>query len=146
MSSKYTYGCCPSRWNSIEGLHSAIPESMRISAGACNPSSFQYSTFVTVPSGDMNSLLTSVPIVAGGPIPYVDVGTTSASATTNQRGLNVVNAATNPYDPATRFSQYVPALPRPYISSICPVRTPSNEPLPSSKPCIPITHFPNSTE
>jgi hypothetical protein len=46
--------------------------------------------------------------------------------------------ANNPYDPATRFSQYFPPAPLPYV---CPERIPNNDPKPSTRECIPITRF-----
>ena len=150
MSTKYNYCCQNKQFNSIEGMNSAIPESMRIlSDSFCNPSSLQYSTFLTVQSGIANET-TTVPVVVGGVIPYVDVGTTPASLTTNQRGINTINIDTNPalpYNAASRFFKYfTPPIPRFPLTPtfICPTRPPSNDPKPSSIPCIPISRFPNS--
>jgi len=127
--------CCENRvLNSIEGLNSAIPESARLVAERCS------TIIVSVQSGG-STQQTNVQLTPGAPIPYVDVGTKPASATTYQRGNNVLNIAIDPYNPATRFSQYFPPPPLPYV---CPVRMPSNDPKPSVRPCNPISRFPNS--
>ena len=135
MSTKYKYcnqprtaitvNCCPPQ-PTISDQYSAVPESVRMQSDTCNKA--QYSTFVTVQSG------ISVPIIAGAPVPYVDVVATPASSTTSLQRLNVVTAT-------TRFEQYFPPAPLPYV---CPIRIPSNEPKASQVPCNPISHFPNS--
>lgn len=81
---------------------------------------------------------TTVPVIPGGEIPYVEVGTIPASLTIRQTATNVVALANDPYNPATRFSQYFPPAPIPYI---CPERIPNNDPKPSTRDCIPITRF-----
>jgi hypothetical protein len=120
-----TVNCCPPQ-PTISDQYSAVPESIRIQSDTCNNA--QYSTFVTVQSG------ISIPIIAGAAIPYVDVGATPASSTTSLQRLNVLTAT-------TRFEQYFPPAPLPYV---CPIRIPSNEPKASQIPCNPISHFPNS--
>jgi hypothetical protein len=106
------------------------PESMRMIKEQCP------TAVVATQNGPVR-----VPVPVGSPLPFVDVGTTSASTTTIQRQTIVANAGYNPYDPILRFSQYFPTPPLPYI---CPVRIPSNEPKPTSV-CLPISHFPGST-
>jgi hypothetical protein len=81
---------------------------------------------------------TIVPVVPGTPTPSVAVGTTPASVTMSIRAQQVQQASTNPYNPATRFSQYFPPAPIPYCR---PMRYPSKDPLPSVNVCQPIRRF-----
>jgi hypothetical protein len=71
-------------------------------------------------------------------IPYIPTTTTPASVTTSQLRANIQLSESNPYDPATRFRQYFPPAPLPYI---CPERIPNNEPKASTRPCLPIQRF-----
>ena len=73
-------------------------------------------------------------------MPYVEVGTTPAHLTTQQYATAAVANNFDPYNPATRFSQYFPPTPRPYI---CPERIPNNLPIPRSV-CVPVTRYEGS--
>ena len=85
--------------------------------------------------GPVQSVTTLTP---GSPIPYTSVGTVAASLTVRQRAAQVVSASTNPYNPATRFSQYFPPAPIPYCP---PVRYVRADTLPSVNVCQPIRRF-----
>lgn len=84
-----------------------------------------------------------VPVYPGNTPPVVPVQTMPASITTQQRALSVTAVESDPYNPATRFAQYFPAPPIPYI---CPERIPNNYPLPSTRPCVGFTRFASSAE
>lgn len=74
---------------------------------------------------------------------FTPVQTHSATELAQRAATAVVDAATDPYNPATRFAQYFPPAPLPYV---CPERLPSKEPAPSSVPCAPVTrHVGSST-
>jgi hypothetical protein len=98
----------------------------------------QTSTVCSVGSGVTTTRRVLVPVAPAAPMPYVPVGTTPASLTTQQRVVDTNSQAYNPYNPSTRFSQYFPPAPIPYI---CPMRIPNNDPKPSTRDCIPITRF-----
>lgn len=117
--------CCPSN----PGSGHSIPESVRIQSLSCE-----------VRANTSESANTNIPLVVVNNTP-VDVGTTRASFTSQQRVTTVLNGALNPYDPNTRFNQYFPAPPIPLA---CPVRIPSNEPLPSIRPCVGVALFKGS--
>ena len=76
-------------------------------------------------------------------VPYVDLTPTPASATTASIRNAVLFAGNNPYNPATRFSQYrfsntvIPPPPP------CPVAVPNPGYI---KPCIPPSMFRGSVE
>jgi hypothetical protein len=73
-------------------------------------------------------------------MPYVTVGTIPARITTQQAATAAIASANDPYNPATRFTQYFPPAPLPYI---CPERIPNNLPIPTSV-CIPVTRYEGS--
>jgi hypothetical protein len=98
----------------------------------------QQSTIGSAGSGTVTTRRVLVPVAPAAPMPYVQVGTTPASLTTQQRVSDVNTQAYNPYDPASRFTQYFPPAPIPYI---CPMRMPNNDPKPSTRVCVPITRF-----
>ena len=86
-----------------------------------------------------------VPVQRGGSnnIPYVDVIAASASGTTQSIQNAVLFAGNNPYNPATRFSQYrfaTTVIPPP---PPCPVAVPNPGYVP---PCVPPTMFRGSVE
>jgi hypothetical protein len=127
----------------------AIPESTRMIRDQC-PSAW-VTTYQGPAAGETcgapESLTTrtvrvQIPVALSAPMPYVEVGTTPASVTLQQTQTNTIAAASNPYDPATRFAQYFPPAPIPYI---CPERIPNNLPLPPDV-CVPITRFKGSTQ
>ena len=116
---------CPC--NPTQPISGAIPESLRIKENVC-----------AVKPTD-TSLVTSIPVLVVSDTTPVQVGTTSASRTIQQRATNTINASLNPYDPNIRFNSYFPAPPLPYV---CPVRIPTYDAL--VKPCVPITRFQGS--
>jgi len=75
--------------------------------------------------------------------PFVPVQTTPASATTAALAQAVISKETNQYVPATRFSQYFPAPPLPYLPRSM-FRVPNNYPLPSTR-CPPTIRLFQST-
>ena len=74
-----------------------MSESQRLLAQQ-NPSTFVNRQEVTILPG-------------GGDVPLIVVGTTPASATTIQRQTASLYVGNDPYNPATRFSQYFPKQP-----------------------------------
>ena len=145
--------CCPRQTPS---LGNAVPESVRVMQERCK---FAYvTTYIGAsPNYDpMNGMSTmSTTIVCGAPgiqkitvpvvsiVPLVDVGSVSASTTSRQRALEVISIGSDPYNPATRFAQFFPPAPIPYI---CPERIPNNDPKPSTAPCLPIQFFMGSAQ
>lgn len=121
-----TIPCCPK----IVGQGSAIPESARMASEVCGISYVNQST-IKNPTGT--------------PLIVVQVGTTAASITTQERANNIINAANDPYNPATRFSQYFPPEPIPYVAPVC-IRIPNNEAKPSTTPCIPLQRYESTAE
>ena len=123
----------------------AIAESSRLTAqvAACGSAWVQTvpgpRCSVSEPSGG----IIRVAVPPAGPLPVVEVRTTPASLTTQQAATATLFDATNPYDPATRFSQYFPPPPLPYE---CPVRYPNNDPKPSVRDCVPVTRFMGSAQ
>lgn len=123
----------------------AIAESSRLTAqvAACGSAWVQTvpgpRCSVSEPSGS----IIRVAVPPAGPLPVVEVRTTPASLTTQQAATATLFDATNPYDPATRFSQYFPPPPLPYE---CPVRYPNNDPKPSVRDCVPVTRFMGSAQ
>ena len=112
--------------------------------------------YITVPTARGNCTVTQtssvtvaateqlrVPVYPGNTPPVVPVQTMPASITTQQRAISVAAVESDPYNPATRFSQYFPAPPIPYI---CPERLPNNGPKPSTRPCVGFTRFASSAE
>jgi len=99
----------------VVGQGNAIPESIRVTADTCPI------TYV------LGQPVTNQPTI-------VPVQTTPASATTAALSRVVQQQASDPYNPATRFAQYFPAEPLPYIEPRT-MRVPTNEPIPSMVPC-----------
>jgi hypothetical protein len=129
----------------VIGSGSAMSESARMAEQVCR------SAWVTSIAGpqcvsDISNAPVSqtvrfeVPVRPGAPMPYVQVGTTPARLTTQQYATAAVFNNYDPYNPTTRFSQYFPPAPRPYI---CPERIPNNLPIPRSI-CVPITRYEGS--
>ena len=128
---------------------SAKSESARMTEQQCRPA--WVTTQIGPPCEDATSNPSSgspvsqtvrilVPVPVSGPMPYVSVGTVPARITTQQAATATVATAYDPYNPATRFRQYFPPAPLPYV---CPERIPNNLPIPTSV-CIPVTRFEGS--
>lgn len=126
-----------------------IPESSRIAEQQCRNAivttqrgpSCEDATSNTEGGGPVSrTVRVVVPVPAAAPMPYVDVGTVPARLTTQQAATAAVTTASDPYNPATRFRQYFPPAPLPYI---CPERIPNNLPIPTSV-CIPVTRYEGS--
>ncbi len=114
----------------------AIPESARVIQNQCPE---VWLTVTDTPTcTDSGRVKILVPTTPGLPPPAAIVANTPASQTTQNKSVAVLNNASNPYDPATRFAQYFPPQP-PGVE--CPERLPNNLPLPSTRPCIPVTRF-----
>lgn len=166
MYSKYNYCppqtggnsipyCPPQR---ITSEKSAIPESARMIAQQC---STVYVTTLAGPNYCTNELLSTntssgssgstaprvqkitVPVAKGAPLPIVEVGTIPQSVLIQQKAAEVMLTNSNPYNPATRFAEYFPPAPIPYV---CPERIPNNFPQPSTRPCIDVTNFRGSKQ
>ena len=145
--------CCPTPIQNSET--SGIPESMRLQQKVCSQATVTINTNMPYPQPDTfvpfqpdpppsdapNKIL--VPTSIGVPIPLVTVGTKSASRSQQERAYNIIFRQTNPYNPDTRFNQYFPPPPIPYV---CPERLPSNDPLPSTAPCLPLQRFQGSVK
>lgn len=120
----------------------AIPESMRMLEQQCR------TAIVTVQEGPSCSSTGSTSqtvrvemrVPSAAPMPYVEVGTIPASVTTQQNTTAVIQTAYDQYDPTTRFRQYFPPAPLPYV---CPERIPNNLPIPTNV-CIPVTRYEGS--
>ena len=126
-----------------------IPESIRQKKEVCSVAIVTVPTFVDC-SNTVSTIQTTsnlpptkieVPVVPGTPIPIVEIGTISASVTVSKNARTVLSAEYNQYNPGTRFRQYFPTPPVPYV---CPVRIPTNEPKPSLAPCASIQRFKGS--
>ena len=109
----------------IVGQGAAIPESARMASVGCI-SSYVLGT-----------------VVATTLSPIVNVGTVPASVTTAARSQSTMTV--NTYDPATRFSQYFPPAPLPYIPPSMN-RVPNNDPKPSVEPCVPAQRYESTAE
>jgi len=110
----------------VVGQGNAIPESTRVMAQTCP------TTYV------LGQPVTNQPTL-------VPVQTIPASATTAAAARAVQQQESDPYNPATRFSQYFPAEPLPYIEPRT-MRVPSNEPLPSIVPCQVVKQYESTAE
>jgi hypothetical protein len=128
---------------------SAIPESARMAKQLCRtaivttqrgPACESASSNPTAGEPVSQTVRVVVPVPPGGPMPFVEVGTVPARITTQQAATAVVGTAYDPYNPATRFRQYFPPAPLPYV---CPERIPNNLPIPTSI-CIPVTRYEGS--
>jgi len=127
---------------------SAIPESARVIADQCPQA---WVTTIAGPTCEADATLTGtgvvttrrilVPVAPAAPIPIVPVGTIPARLTTQQRATEAIFNANDPYNPSTRFAQYFPPAPLPYI---CPERIPNNDPKPSTNICLPPQRYQGS--
>ena len=126
MYKKY---CCTTR--SPPGGGGAIPESARMGSRACN--TVWLTTTTPSACGTTTTSTQLVPVTASSQIPFVDVGNTPASVTTALRANGLSLTASDPYNPATRFSQYFPPAPP---APVCPERLP-NPVRPRTTPCLP---------
>jgi hypothetical protein len=73
---------------------------------------------------------------------YVDQVTLTATTLAQRAADAVTLAASDPYDPATRFARFFPPAP---VALVCPERLPSNEPAPSTIPCAPVVRYVGSS-
>ena len=109
----------------------AIPESVRVASEQCNKA------WLTTPDSKLN-----VTVIPGTPPPYAVVQSVPASVTTRNNALTTVALSVDPYNPATRFSQYFPPPP---IPAPCPVRPQVIQPPPLNINCVPVTRFKGSS-
>lgn len=119
----------------------AIPESMRMLRDQCpiaTVTTQEAPSCATGPATQTVRVEMRVPVAS--PMPYVEVGTVPARITTQQNATATVQAAYDQYNPETRFRQYFPPAPLPYI---CPERIPNNLPIPTTV-CIPVTRYEGS--
>jgi hypothetical protein len=124
------YASTPTNYVALGNSYKSLSESGRMAAQQCTTMYISNSP-VPVQRGDSNN------------IPYVDVIATSASGTTQSIQTAVLFAGNNPYNPATRFSQYrfaTTVIPPP---PPCPVAVPNPGYVP---PCVPPTMFRGSVE
>jgi len=134
---KTSVGYCPP----VQITRAALSESDRMAAQVCPATVRQITSGSCDVSGSQGSLFPQTTIVTmrpGDTPPYVTVGSVSASTSTVAKQQQILEAANNPYNPATRFSQYFPPAPIPYCR---PIRYPSNDPKPSVNTCLPIRRF-----
>jgi len=117
----------PTDYVALGNSYKSLSESGRMQAQQCT-TMYISNAPVPVQRGDSNN------------IPYVDVIATPASGTTQSIQTAVLFAGNNPYNPATRFTQYFPRLPPP---PPCPVAVPNPGYVP---PCVPPTMFRGSVE
>jgi hypothetical protein len=124
----------------------SVPESVRLQARAppnisvtVSDSSPLYGIPISAVENPPNKLY--LPVIPGYPMPMTEVGTMSASQTTQRRALVTQILAQDKYDPDTRFTQYFPPKPVPYR---CPDRVPTKDPRPSVRICQPIRTFQGS--
>ena len=135
----------------------AIPESVRVTSEQCNPVWLTtavvpicQSTFTSPvvtpagvqfpPTGRVQKI--QVPFIPGTPPAYAVIQSVPASLTTRQNAIATVAQGANPYNPATRFSQYFPPAPVPLP---CPIRPQVVQPPPQPDNCDPITRFKGSS-
>ena len=117
----------PTDYVALGNSYKSLSESGRMQAQQCT-TMYISNAPVPVQRGDSNN------------IPYMNVIATPASGTTQSIQTAVLFAGNNPYDPATRFTQYFPRLPPP---PPCPVAVPNPGYVP---PCVPPTMFRGSVE
>jgi len=125
-----------------------IPDTIQAQAESSRIASKVKSVFMTAPAtancignggnGSSNVVQSTTPVTPGAPIPYATTGAPAASTTVQNQAAQVIAAATNPYNPATRFSQYFPPAPMPYCP---PVKYVKADTLPSVNTCRPIQRF-----
>ena len=124
----------------------AIPESVRITSEQCNPVWLTTAVVpmcqstITTQTGRVQKI--QVPFIPGQPPAYAVIQSVPASLTTRQNAIATVAQGANPYNPATRFSQYFPPAPVPLP---CPVRPQPIQPPPQPDNCVPITRFKGSS-
>jgi len=109
----------------VSGQNHYLSESSRVQAQECT-TAYISNAPVPVQPGNSNN------------VPYIDVVATPASATQSANANAVALAANNPYNPATRFSQYrfaYTVIPPP---PPCPVAVPNPTTV---GPCNPPTVF-----
>jgi Flp pilus assembly protein TadG len=87
------YASTPTNYVALGNSYKSLSESGRMAAQQCT-TMYISNAPVPVQRGDSNN------------IPYVDVIAASASGTTQSIQNAVLFAGNNPYNPATRFSQY----------------------------------------
>ena len=146
MTTKYNYKCCKPQFTSaVYGQccfprsaagPGAIPESDRMQKQQCP--TMMVTTLTASCSGSIEKERIIVPTTAPQPILNV-----SSSAYTRIKTQEVLNAASDPYNPATRFAQYFPPAPVPYE---CPERIPNNIPIGPETPCIPAIPYKGSAQ
>ena len=120
----------------------AVPESIRITRGACPTvwiTSDVPNECPAMQSGTYKAR-TQVPVAGKS---YVDIGNSASSLTTQRRSAAAIYSSQSMFNPATRFSKYFPPAPLPYV---CPERIPSNEPMISLMPCMPLLRYRGSAE
>jgi hypothetical protein len=158
MYKPYNHGCPPQPktrlepaccYNRLAGSSQAganpgaIPESARILQQQCSTlwvtTVLPTNCIVGNGSGStVEKVKLAVPSNPGSaPVP-VPVTNLSASLITQMKGSDVLLAASDPYNPATRFAQYFPPQP-PGVP--CPERLPSRDPKPSTRDCVPVSRF-----
>lgn len=153
MHRSYNYGCPPQQntriqpaccYNRLAGSSQAganpgaIPESSRMLERQC--STLWVTTVLPTYCGGstVEKVKLEVPSTPGIPPVPVPVTSMPASVTTQMKGSDVLLAASDPYNPVTRFSHYFPPQPP---GVICPERLPSRDPKPSTRECLPIRRF-----
>ena len=114
----------------VANVYRNVAESARIQAQECTTAYISNAPVPVLPGNSNN-------------VPYIDLIPKSASLTTQQLATAVLVAGNNPYNPATRFSQYrfsntvLPPAPP------CPVAVPNPTTL---RPCVPPTVFRGSVQ
>ena len=137
--------CCPPPRNysvsTAVAPGQSIPESMRMLAQQCPTAVVTTQEGPSCATGPASKTVREVVRVdPAAPMPYVEVGTVPARITTQQNATAVIQAGYDQYNPATRFRQYFPPAPLPYV---CPERIPNNLPIPTSV-CVPVTRYEGS--
>jgi hypothetical protein len=140
-------GCCPPERSIKTSVGYCcpvvIPDSIQAQAESSRIASKVKTVFTSSPAsqncGGPLIVQQTTPIVPGAPIPYVPAGAPAASITVQQRAAQVVAASVNPYNPATRFSQYFPQ--QPLLLHCQTVKYVKADTLPSVNVCRPIQRF-----
>ena len=140
MYNRTKYCCAAKVAQGTGAVAGAVKESMRISAQRCTP--MVVTTVTSDCSGTVVSQV-SIPIVPGADVPYVPIQNTPASVTLNALKNSLLTTVSDPYNPATRFSQYFPPQPPGYDP---PVPLPNNYPREPMNLCGPNRVFTGSTK
>lgn len=117
-----------------------VPESVRMERERCD--------LYVVPCGQSSSPCISNPgerctTTSKAPVSNL---TLSASEYVAQKRTQVIEAATDPANPATRFEQYFrPLPPQPADLVIGPERLPNKDPIRPDPPCVGFSRFAGST-